>query len=168
MGGGKSFWNFFWSIFSPNQAISKHFSFFSLFPKFFEISRFSGKNRVKWGVRGVPTYFFWLESYYICYLVAHAEVWNPGIYLKIGHFPVKIGLIGGVRGVPEIRFSLESSSFCYLGAHAKFHNPSCLLSGRKATTSGRKKEREKKKISASADGGLAPRPAYWNPPNFVT
>ena len=58
-----------------------------------------------------------------------------GIYLKIAHFPVKIGLIGGAAGVPEIRFSLESSSFCYLGAHAKFQNPSCLLSGRKVRDS---------------------------------
>ena len=58
-----------------------------------------------------------------------------GIYLKIAHFPVKIGLIGGVGGVTEICFSLESSYFCYLGAHAKIQNPSCLLSGRKATTS---------------------------------
>ena len=38
----------------------------------------------------------------------------PGIYLKLAHFPFKIGLIGGVGGVPEIRFSLESSYFCYL------------------------------------------------------
>ena len=60
-----------------------------------------------------------------------------GIYLKIDHFPVKIGLIEGVWGVPEICFSLESSYFCYLGAHAKIQNPSCLLSGRKATTSER-------------------------------
>ena len=81
-------------------------------------------------------------------MVAQAKVWNPkislsGIYLKIGHFPVKIGLIGGVGGVPEIRFSLESSSFCYLGAHAKFHNPSCLLSGRKVTSSEREKREER-------------------------
>ena len=65
-----------------------------------------------------------------------------GIYLKIGHFPVKIGLIGGVGGVPEIQFSLESSSFCYLGAHAKIQNPSYLLSGRKATAFEEEEERE--------------------------
>ena len=61
----------------------------------------------------------------------------------------------GGGGVPKICFSLESSSFCYLGAHAKFQNPSCLLSGRKATSSERKKERarERKRNSASADGG---------------
>ena len=58
-----------------------------------------------------------------------------GIYLKLAHFPVKIGLIEGVEGVPEICFSLESSLIGYLGAHAKFCNPSCLLSGRKATAS---------------------------------
>ena len=68
-----------------------------------------------------------------------------GIYLKIAHFPVKIGLIWGVGGVPEICFSLESSSFCYLGAHAKIQNPSCLLSGRKATTSERKRERKRER-----------------------
>ena len=67
-----------------------------------------------------------------------------GIYLKIAHFPVKIGLIGGVGGVPEILFPVESYSFCYLGAHAKIQNPSCLLSGRKATTSERKRERRKR------------------------
>ena len=59
----------------------------------------------------------------------------PGIYLKLSHFPVKIGLIGGEGGVPEIRFLLEYSYFCYLGAHAKIHNPSCLLCGRKAMAS---------------------------------
>ena len=70
-----------------------------------------------------------------------------GIYLKIDHFPVKIGLIWGVGGVPEIRFLLESSSFCYLGAHAKIQNPSCLLSGRKVRESEREKREEK--ITAS-------------------
>ena len=73
-----------------------------------------------------------------------------GIYLKIAHFPVKIGLIGGVGGVPEIQFSLESSSFCYLGAHAKIQNPSYLLSGRKVRESEReKREEEEEKIMAS-------------------
>ena len=66
-----------------------------------------------------------------------------GIYLKLGHFPVKIGLIGGVGGVPEICFSLESSSFCYLGPHAKIQNPSYLLSGRKAMASERRKKERK-------------------------
>ena len=67
-----------------------------------------------------------------------------GIYLKIAHFPVKIGLIGGVGGVPKIWFSLESSYFCYLGAHAKFRNPTFLLSGRKVRES-----EEERKIMAS-------------------
>ena len=67
----------------------------------------------------------------------------PGMYLKLSHFPVKIGLIGGVRGVLEIRFSLESSFFCYLGAHAKFHNPSCLYSGRKVKASEEERRKEK-------------------------
>ena len=66
-----------------------------------------------------------------------------GIYLKIAHFPVKIGLIGGVGGVTKIRFSLESSYFCYLGAHAKIQNPSSLLSGRKATASERREKNAK-------------------------
>ena len=79
-----------------------------------------------------------------------------GIYLKIGHFPVKIGLIGGVGGVPEIRFSLESSSFCYLGAHAKFHNPSCLLSGRKVTSSEREREEEEKIMASTMVTTSAP------------
>ena len=43
----------------------------------------------------------------------------PGIYLKLDHFPVKIGLIGGVGGVPEFLSSLESSYLCYLGAQAR-------------------------------------------------
>jgi len=77
-----------------------------------------------------------------------------GIYLKIAHFPVKIGLIGGVGGVPEIRFSLESSSFCYLGAHAKIQNPSCLLSGRKVRDSEEEEER-KKMPSTMATSALA-------------
>ena len=69
-----------------------------------------------------------------------------GIYLKIAHFPVKIGLIGGVGGVPEFCFSLESSSFCYLGAHAKIQNPSYLLSGRKATAFEREKKRKSQQV----------------------
>ena len=71
-----------------------------------------------------------------------------GIYLKIAHFPVKIGLIGGVGGVPEISFSLESSYFCYLGAHAKIQNPSYLLSGRKVRDSEEEEERERKQAGA--------------------
>ena len=67
-----------------------------------------------------------------------------GIYLKIAHFPVNIGLIEGVGGVPEFCFSLESSSFCYLGAHAKIQNPSYLLSGRKATAFEEERRREKR------------------------
>ena len=78
-----------------------------------------------------------------------------GIYLKIAHFPVKIGLIGGVGGVPEIRFLLESSSFCYLGAHAKIQNPSCLLSGRKVRESEREKEEEEKMASTMATSARA-------------
>ena len=35
MGGGKFFWNFFWSIFSPNQAILSTFHFFLKKPNFF-------------------------------------------------------------------------------------------------------------------------------------
>ena len=99
--------------------------------------------------QGGPPFFFWWESYFLCYLGAHAKIWNlmislSGIYLKIAHFPVKIGLIGGVGGVPEICFSLESSSFCYLGAHAKIQNPSFLLSGRKVRES-----EERREITAS-------------------
>ena len=67
-----------------------------------------------------------------------------GIYLKIAHFPVKIGLIGGVGGVPEIRFSSECSYFCYLGAHAKIQNLSCLLSDRKVKGSQRERKKERK------------------------
>ena len=59
---------------------------------------------------GGPQIFFRVDSCYLCYLGAHAKIWNPiislsGIYLKIAHFPVKIGLIGGVGGVPEIFLS---------------------------------------------------------------
>ena len=78
-----------------------------------------------------------------------------GIYLKIAHFPVKIGLIGGVGGVPEICFSLESSYFCYLGAHAKFCNPSCLLSGRKIRDSEEEERRRKIMPSTMATSALA-------------
>ena len=75
----------------------------------FEISPFSDQNRVNSQGRGGPRiFFFQLESYYLCYLGAHTQILNPislsGIYLKIAHFLVKIGLIRGVGGVPEIRF----------------------------------------------------------------
>ena len=39
----------------------------------FEISPFSGQNRVILGGRGVPEIFFLLESSYFCYLGAHAK-----------------------------------------------------------------------------------------------
>ena len=70
--------------------------------KFFEISLFSNQNRVKLGGRGGPQIFFLqFESYYLCCLGAPTKIWNPmislsGIYLKIAHFPVKIGLIRGL------------------------------------------------------------------------
>jgi len=63
------------------------------------------------------------------------------IYLKLAHFPFKIGLIGGVGGVPKIFFALESYYLCYLGAHAKFENPTITLSWR---LSRRREERERK------------------------
>ena len=44
-----------------------------------------------------------------------------GIYLKIDHFPVKIGLIGG-GGPPNVS-PLESNYFHYLRAHKKLQNP---------------------------------------------
>ena len=52
------------------------------------------------------------------------------IFLKLGQFPVKIGLIWGVWGVPEIFFWLESSHLCYLGAHAKICNPMMSFSAK--------------------------------------
>ena len=44
-----------------------------------------------------------------------------GIYLKIAHFPVKIGLIGG-GGPPNVS-PLKSNYFHYLRAHTKLQNP---------------------------------------------
>jgi hypothetical protein len=38
---------------------------------------FPPKNRIVRGVGGVPEIFFWLESYYFCYLGAHAKFQNP-------------------------------------------------------------------------------------------
>ena len=81
---------------------------------YLKIAHFPVKIGLIEGVGGVPEIRFSLESSSFCYLGAHAKIWNPmislsGIYLKIAHFPVKIGLIGGVGGVTEIRFSLESS-----------------------------------------------------------
>ena len=52
----------------------------------------------------------------------------PGIYWKLGHFPVKIGLIRGVGGVPEFTFLIGISLFCYFGAHAKIQNSMTSLS----------------------------------------
>ncbi len=44
-----------------------------------------------------------------------------GIYLKLSHFLVKIGLIRGVGG-PRLFFFIGISLFCYLGAHANIQN----------------------------------------------
>ena len=52
-----------------------------------------------------------------------------GIYWKLGHFPVKIGLINGVGGVPDFIFLWESYFLSYLEAHAKIWNPMISLSG---------------------------------------
>ena len=52
----------------------------------------------------------------------------PGIYLKLGHFPVKIGLIRGVGGVPNFIFLIGISLLYYLGAHAKIQNSRTSLS----------------------------------------
>ena len=48
---------------------------------------------------GVTLLFFSLVSQYLCYLGAHTNFRIPmislsGIYLKLAHFPLKIGLIG--------------------------------------------------------------------------
>ena len=56
--------------------------------------RFSGQNRVIWGVGEVP------QSYHLCYLEAHAKKWTPmmslsWIYLEIGPFLVQLGLMRG-------------------------------------------------------------------------
>ena len=45
----------------------------------FEISPFSGQNRVILGGRGGPRIFFLLESSYFCYLGAHAKFQIPTI-----------------------------------------------------------------------------------------
>ena len=89
----------------------------------FDFSQFSGQNRVNWGGSGAPRFFFLLESSSLCYLGAHAKICNPmlslsGIYLKLAHFPVKIGLIGGVGGVPKF-FYIGILSFMLLGRPRK-------------------------------------------------
>ena len=74
----------------------------------------------------IPNFFSQLESYYLCYLGDHTKIWNPmislsGIYFKIAHFPVKIGLIHGVVGVPEFFFSIGILLFMLLGGpHTNF------------------------------------------------
>ena len=85
------------------------YSYDKSFWDIFEIIPFSGQNRVNWGARGVLEIFFSLESSYLCYLGAHAKICTPmislsGIYLKLAHFPVKIGLIGGLGGSPKFDF----------------------------------------------------------------
>ncbi len=97
---------------NPSEVISKVSGLSDKsFLEIFENSTFSGQNRVNWrGPDSSPR----LKSSNYCYLGAHVKIWNPmislsGIYWKLAHFPVKIGLNGGVGGVPEIRFSLESS-----------------------------------------------------------
>ena len=52
----------------------------------------------------------------------------PGIYLKLGHFPVKIGLIRGVGGAPRLYFLIVIPLLYYLGAHAKIQNSTTSLS----------------------------------------
>ena len=102
----------------------------------------------------------------MCYLGAHAKICNPmislsGIYSKLAHFPVKIGLIGGLGGVPEIFFSLESSYLCYLGAYAKTFTPMISLSGKLAHFP----------VKKGLIGGVGGSPKFdfhWNPPIFVT
>ena len=112
----------------------------------FEISPFSGQNRVILGGRGGLRFFFLIGILLFCYLGAHAKFRIPTIcpywVLKFPHFPVKIGLFWGVGGVPEFFFLLESSYFCYLGAHAKFQIPTICPSWR---FSRRQEERERRR-----------------------
>ena len=72
------------------------------------------------------------------------------IYLKLAHFPVKIGLNGGVGEVPEIFFPLESYYLCYLRALTKFENPTITLSWRLSRRRERKREREKEREKNNA------------------
>ena len=100
----------------------------------FEISPFSDQNRVNSGVRGTPRnfiflylYFILLESSYLCYLEAHATIYNPmislsGIYLKLAHFLVKIGLNGWYGGSPKL-FPIGILLFMLLGGPLKIWEP---------------------------------------------
>ena len=83
---------------------------------YLKLAHFPFKIGLIGGVGGVPKIFFALESYYLCYLGAHVKIWNPmislsGIYWKLAHFPVKIGLNGGVGGVPKFVFHWNPNIF---------------------------------------------------------
>ncbi len=85
----------------------------SLSWKYLKLAHFPVKIGLIGGVGDVPDSSPRLKSSNYCYLGAHVKIWNPmislsGIYWKLAHFPVKIGLNGGVGGVPEICFPLES------------------------------------------------------------
>ena len=63
----------------PPIDMSENFPAHMSAESLFEISPFSGQNRVILGGRGVPEFFFLLESSYFCYLGAHAKFQIPTI-----------------------------------------------------------------------------------------
>ena len=106
----------------------------SLFRIYLKLVDFPVKIGLNGGLGGGSKIIFGLESYYLYYLGAHTKIWNPiislsGIYLKITHFPVKIGLIVGKWGVPQKYFRLKSYYLCYLGVNEKIWKLMISLSG---------------------------------------
>ena len=100
-----------WPPIDTSGNFSAHVSAESLF----EISPFSGQNRVILGGRGGPRIIFFIGILLFLLLRSPCKVSNSYdmSLLDFPHFPVKIGLFWGVGGVPEFFFLLESSYFCY-------------------------------------------------------
>ena len=68
-----------------------------------------------------------LESFYLCFLGAHAKIRNSmtslsRIYLKLANFPVKKGLNEGIGGSPK-KFQIEIFIFMLLGSPRKDLEP---------------------------------------------
>ena len=135
---------------NPSEVISKVSGLSDKsFLEIFEISPFSGQNRVNWRGRGHSRFFPQIEIFQLLLLGSPCKNLEPYDkpfcdILEISPFSGQNRVKWGGKGGPRNCFPLESLSFCYLGAHANFGNPTITLSWRLSRRRERERRREEK------------------------
>ena len=95
---------------------------------FLKFPHFPVKIGLFWGVGGSPNFFLLLESSYLCYLGAHAKIWNPTTTPYVAFFEIyplsgQNRVILGGRGGPRIYFFIGILLFLLLRSPCKNLKP---------------------------------------------